>query len=119
PGQHQGVRVHDPLQLRVAGVQLPRQRRQGDVDDRPVDADDEDAQADGGQGRALSDSGTAGFRGRSGHASTLRSVDKQIKLLDVKLVYRVDFPSWPSDAPTTRTARSPWASTSSVSAGRS
>jgi hypothetical protein len=34
------------LQLRGVGVQIARQRGQGDVDDGGVDADDENAEAD-------------------------------------------------------------------------
>ena len=44
-GEHQGVRVDHPLQLRVGGVQLPHDGRQGHVEDRVVQHDDEEAEA--------------------------------------------------------------------------
>ena len=39
-GEHDRVRVDDPLQLTRRGVELTNERRQRDVDDRSVDPDD-------------------------------------------------------------------------------
>ena len=44
-GEHDRVGVDDPLQLARRHVELAHQRRQGDVDDRAVDADDQQRQA--------------------------------------------------------------------------
>jgi hypothetical protein len=46
PREHERVRVDDPLQLADVRVQVERERRQRDVDDRVVDHDDEQAQAE-------------------------------------------------------------------------
>ena len=49
-GHDQGVGIDDPLQLGGVGAQFARQGGERDVDDRGVDADDEDGQADDGEG---------------------------------------------------------------------
>ena len=43
--EHEGVGVDDPLQARDVGVQLAADRGQGDVDDRVVEPDDQQAHA--------------------------------------------------------------------------
>ena len=48
-GEHQRVGVDDPLQLAGARVQLLDQRGQRDVEDRVVDAHDEQAEAEDGE----------------------------------------------------------------------
>ena len=44
-GEHDRVRVDDPLQLARRGVELTNERRQRDVDDRSVDPDDHQREA--------------------------------------------------------------------------
>ena len=68
-GHDEGVRVDDPLQLRGVGVEFARQCGQCDVDDRGVDADDEDAEADDGKrgDRVIAEHG-AGTHGQDSKA---------------------------------------------------
>jgi hypothetical protein len=44
-GEDDHIRVDDPLDLAVAGVEVTDQRRDGDVEDRVVDDDDQQADA--------------------------------------------------------------------------
>ena len=48
-GEDEDVGVDDPLQLAGRGTELGRQRRQGDVDDRAVEDDDEHGRAEHGE----------------------------------------------------------------------
>ena len=45
PGEHERVRVDDPLQVRRGCIELARERRQRGVDDRAVDHDGEQREA--------------------------------------------------------------------------
>ena len=45
PGEHERVAGHDPLELRLGGVQLLRERRDRDVEARVADEDDQQAEA--------------------------------------------------------------------------
>ena len=49
-GEHERVDGDDPLELRLGGVQLARQRRDRDVEARVADEDDQQAQAEHGEG---------------------------------------------------------------------
>ena len=49
-GEHERVDGDDPLQLRLGGVQLARQRGDRDVEARVADEDDQQAQAQDGEG---------------------------------------------------------------------
>ena len=48
-GEHDRVRVDDPLQLRPLGTEVADDRRQRDVEDRVVDADDDEREAEDGE----------------------------------------------------------------------
>ena len=48
-GEHDRVRVDDPLQLRALGAEVAHDRRQRDVEDRVVDADDDEREAEHGE----------------------------------------------------------------------
>ena len=75
-GEDEHVGVDDPLQLAGGGAELGGQRRQGDVDDRAVEDDDEHGGAEDGRGRATRAAGGRGAgasvcgAGGVGHAVT-------------------------------------------------
>ena len=59
-GEDEDVGVDDPLQLAGRGAELGGQRRQGDVDDRAVEHDDQDRRAEHGEDQPPSPVGGGG-----------------------------------------------------------
>ena len=66
-GEDERVGVHDPLQVLGRGGQRAAHRRQGDVDDRVVDHDEQHAQAQDGQDPPAAAVGLGPGRGGGGH----------------------------------------------------
>jgi len=63
PGEDERVPVDDPLQLAVGGVQVLRERRQRDVEDRVVQSDDDEAEAEHSECRPASSMDLRGIHG--------------------------------------------------------
>ena len=74
-GEHDGVGVDDPLQLRAIGAELADDRRERDVEDRVVDADHHQRQAQHAERPPAStvDAVGAGRHGTPGAESAARS----------------------------------------------
>jgi hypothetical protein len=98
PGEDDDVGVDDPLQRRRRRAQLPLQRRDGDVDDRVVDDDDQQAHRQDRQGppAAPVDLPLASFQLRGPAAAALvvrgHRVSFPGRQFRTSLPYRLDMP---------------------------
>jgi hypothetical protein len=75
-GERQRVGVDHPLQVGQVGAERCLDVRQRDHDDRDVEQEHEDAEADGGEGPPA-----------TGHATTISSPELIVKLLMITLVH--------------------------------
>jgi hypothetical protein len=77
PGEHQDVGIDDPLQVAGGCVELIDERREGDVEDRVVEDDQQQAQAEDPQSQPPPILGVAG----GGHGSDLLSKTERFRFL--------------------------------------
>ena len=85
-GEHEDVGVDDPLQLAGRGAELGGQRRQGDVDDRAVEDDDEHGRAEHGQDEPAAAVGWGGAGDGGGRASVMRAPPMLLERCDHSVI---------------------------------